>query len=324
MLAGHVCFSIAMKHIITLFLAMLAIASADAEFPPGYQIMEDSASPDGAMAVIEPAERMSDGELEKARNHLVRVDGKAVIGEIEGVAGRKHMNHGGAEAHWSAAGDRLLWIVEGKWSPRTVTMIEIKDGGIARQSDLIKAGYAEILKLSKAAHPKTYAAAVKANNGNGAAFPDGFTVSLMLKDNNAKLPARFLVSMTADPKARDGFPDAAWLDAFLFGTLTEQMRIEWGDFGAYDARSSERLAAELEGAEEGLAHQLDAVMQKLSKKERAELEAEQALWEKSITEIDEDWPVAGSLTTTVSEKLRYDATRRRVKQLADRISPKKG
>ena len=323
MLAEYICFSIAMKHSLTFIIALLVIARARAELPANFQIMEDSRSPDGSMAVIEPAARMSDGDIEKWRNHLVRVADLSIIGEIEGVAGRKHMNHGGAEAHWSAAGDKLLWIVEGKWSPRTVTMIEIKDGKIARQSDLIKAGYAEILKRSKAAHPKTYAAAVKENSGSGSVFPDGFTVSLTLKENEAKLPARFVLTLTADPKAREDFPDTARLDAFLFGTLTERMSIEWGDFAAFDAAGAERLASELEGVEEDLAHQLDAVMEKLSKKERANLTKEQARWEKTVEEIDEDWPVAGSLTSTVSEKLRYDATRMRVKQLDDKMSVKK-
>ena len=298
-----------------------------AEIPPNYRIMDGSASPDGSLAVLEPvAVGVSDDEYWKMRNQLVEVKTQTLIGGIEGVPGMKRMNHGGASAQWSADGSLLLWFVDGKWGPRSVTLVKVTDGKIARQVDVVKACYNELLKRARAAHPKTYAAAKKENAGSGAALPDGFTASVALKQRDAapKFPVEFVVTMTSNPKGIEDYPVNAELEGFLFGRLDRGFRVKWGDAAIYNAAERERLFAEGEGVDEGIAHLSDAVAAVSTASGRAKFEAEQQAWEKMTQDAGETWPVAGSVGSCLAEKLRQKAAEKRIKELQAISSKKKG
>ena len=45
----------------------------------------------------------------------------------------------------------------------------------------VEADATEILARSRKAKPRKYAAAKKENTGNGAAYPDGFTINVMVR-----------------------------------------------------------------------------------------------------------------------------------------------
>lgn len=305
----------------TLALLLCTAALAQAGLPPGYRLMEDSTSPDGKLAIAEPHE-LSEVDFDKATNPIVALPSQTVIGSIQGSAGLKEMNHGGASATWSDDSRLLLWQVEGKWGPRAVAFVSLDQDKIVKQADLIALGHAELLKRTKAAHPKAYAAAVKQNQGNGSAYPEGFTTSLTLQDPIAKLPATFVVTLTANPKGIEGYPAAAELQAFLFGTVNEKLEVNWGEFGAYDAQASERLLNEREGVEEALAHQFDAVLQSRSAKGKKKLQAEQDEWESTLDEIQDSWFMAGGLCSLLADQQHYVRVSDRVKQLAA-MMPKK-
>lgn len=295
-----------------ILLLLCTAALTHAELPPGHRIMDETTSPDGKLAVSEP-HQVSDEAMNAAHNHLVALPSLETQGAIEGVPGLKQMNHGGASATWSEDNRLLLWQVEGKWGPRAVTMVAVREGNIERQANLLALGQAELLKRTRAAHPKTYAAAVKRNHGNGSAFPDGFTTGLVLKEPSAILPAEFVVTLNSNPK---GIEDQVELQAFLFGKLDSSFRLTWGEFAAFDAKSGERLLSECEGVEEALAHQLDAVLQSLTPKAREKLEAEQADWESRTQEITESWFMADGLCPLLADHQRYHAVEQRVAALA--------
>lgn len=286
-----------------------------AEIPQGFRLMEDSESPDGKFGVLEPAD-VPDEAFWKSRNLIVETKTDSIVGAVEGVPGAKRMNHGGAKAKWSQDSGLLLWIVDGKWGPRTVTFVKIAEGEILRQSDLIKAGYAEILKRSKAAFPKAYAAALKQNQGSGSAYPGGFTVAVTLQSPEAALPANFVVTLTSNPKGIEDFPKQAVLEGYLFGTLTKTHKVKWGRSGFFDATALERLISDEEGSSEVLAHQWDATLDSLPKERRKKLGREQEEWENSTNKLEEFWPVAQSVSPCLVYVLRIEEYEKRTEALS--------
>ena len=305
----------------TLALLLCTAALAQAGLPPGYRLMEDSTSPNGKLAIAEPHE-VSDEDFSQATNPIVTLPAQTVIGSIQGSPGLKQMNHGGASATWSDDSRLLLWQVEGKWGPRAVAFVALDQDRIVKQANLIALGQAELLKRTQAAHPKAYAAAVKQNQGSGSALPAGFTTSLTLQDPVAKLPAAFVVTLTANPKGIEDYPAEAELQAFLFGTVSEKLEVIWGDFGAYDSEAGERLLNEREGIEEALAHQFDAVMQTKSPEARKKLQAEQDAWESTLDEIQESWFMASGLCSLLADQQHYVRVNERVDQLAAMMDKK--
>lgn len=310
------------------FASCFASWSLRAEIPANFRIMDSSTSPDGSMAVLEPVGEAAQGDaLSKMRNQIIDTKSQSVIGSIDGVPGMKQMNHGGASARWSAKGDMLLWHVDGKWGPRSATFVQIKEGKITSQLDMVKAGYDELLKRAKKAHPKTYAAAKKQNEGSGPALPDGFAASVSLKElpENAlpKFPVEFVATMTANPKGMEDFPAAADIEGFLFGKLDPDLKIKWGDSAIYNAAARERLFSEGEGADEGIAHLSDEVATSLSKEAKAKFEAEMKAWDDAMIAADDKWPVRGSVSTCLGEKLRQNASEKRIKELQGMLPKKK-
>lgn len=310
------------------FVSCVVSLSLRAEIPANFRIMDGSASPDGSLAVLEPVGEATQGEaFWKLRNQIIDTKSQSVIGAIEGVPGTKEMNHGGASARWSAKSDLLLWYVDGKWGPRSATFAQVKDGKIASQIDVVKAGYDELLKRAKKAHPKTYAAAKKHNEGSGSALPDGFAASVSLKDlpetGAPPFPVEFVVTMTANPKGIEDFPAEADLEGFLFGKLDTDLKIKWGESAIYNAATRERLFSEGEGADEGIAHLSDAVETALSKEAKAKFQADMKAWDEAMIAADDKWPVRGSVSTCLGEKLRQDESEKQIEKLQGMLPKKK-
>jgi hypothetical protein len=86
------------------------------------------------------------------------------------------------------------------------------------QLDLLKAGQEEILARARKAEPERYAAAKRENEGNGEAYPDGFTVDVTADAKEGApltLPLRVEVTLTANPKGSEDFPPEATLNATM-------------------------------------------------------------------------------------------------------------
>jgi hypothetical protein len=92
------------------------------------------------------------------------------------------------------------------------------------------------LARTKAAEPKEYETAKKQNAGNGAAYPDGFTVdvepdtgALSVNDKRPplSLPLRIHTTLTSNPKQIADFPN---LDSEMDGTVNKDGTITVTDF----------------------------------------------------------------------------------------------
>ncbi len=203
-----------------LFALILAatINHARSELPAGFTIPKNTLSPDKRFGVLVPDEKRYDaGE----KNKLVEVSTGHVLAAIAGEPGMEQMNHGGVNpTRWSADSSLLLWRVDGKWFPRALVLIQLNGGKVQWQLDLLKTAQQEILARTRKAAPKKYAAAKKRNAGDGAAYPDGFTIDVTTDGEDTtsvELPVRVHVTLTSNPKEIEDFPKNAQLDAKLEG-----------------------------------------------------------------------------------------------------------
>jgi hypothetical protein len=149
------------------------------------------------------------------------------LGVIQGNTGWSKMNHGGAlPARWSRDGSLLLWEVDGKWSPRAMVLVKIEKGQVLWQCNVLQAAQQALLVRTKEAEPKKYAAAKKANEGNGSAYPEGFTIDVEALDPVA-LPMRVRAALTSNPKGIEDHPN---LDSHLEGVVDAEGKFKVTNF----------------------------------------------------------------------------------------------
>jgi hypothetical protein len=143
--------------------------------------------------------------------------GKLVV-ELDGWEAWNHSNHGGYGAKWSQDGLILHWEVEGKWTSLVVVIVKMNEGRFVWQKDIVPACWKAILAKTKATNPVAYTREKEENKGNGAAYPEGFTVDVRVDDEEStplKLPLKVYIDLTSDPKSsRRGIIDS-WMNAVL-------------------------------------------------------------------------------------------------------------
>jgi len=182
-------------------------------------------SPDGRYGIMLPVfDNAAEKEPDTRLNKVVNLASKHVVSTINAEPGFDHrLNFREvAPPKWSADSSVLLWKVDGKWFPTALVLLNISDGKQNWQLDLLKAAQEEILARTRKAVPGRYAAAKKANAGNGSAYPDGFTVDVVpdeAKSDTVSLPLRVHVTLTANPKEIEDYP--ANLDSSLEATVTD-------------------------------------------------------------------------------------------------------
>jgi hypothetical protein len=204
-----------------LFILLLAIATSarGQNIPKGFTVPDDSRSPDGHYGVTVPIRDEHPDDDDKARNSVIDMKSGRVLGAIHATTGWDHMNHGGVlPARWSPDGSLLLWTVDGKWFFSALVLLKIEKGQIAWQTDVLKAAQQAILARAKKAAPAKYAAAKKANAGNGSAYPEGFSVDAVVK-GDIEFPLKVEVAMTSNPK---GIPDEPTLESNMQAEVNER------------------------------------------------------------------------------------------------------
>lgn len=151
-------------------------------------------------------------------NKVVELATNRVVAVIHGEPGyNRALNfHETAPPHWSADSSVLLWKVNGKWFPDALVLIKLSGEKEQWQVDLMKTSQRAILARTKEASPRRYAAAKRANAGNGSAYPEGFTVDVTT-DEEITFPFHVRVDLTANPKEIPNFP--ADLDSHLDATV---------------------------------------------------------------------------------------------------------
>lgn len=189
-------------------------------------------SPDGRLGVTVPSADQFEGD--KHQNILVENTTRRVLAVIRAQSGMERMNHGGAHVKWTPDGTGLLWGVAGKWCPRAMVYLRVKDGQVAWQTDLLGCAQRETLSRVKAASPSAYESVRRFNPANGTAYPDGFTVDVDQEDGaGAELPLKLFVRLTSEPRGFAtivGFPLEAAVVAAMRGVLGVDGSIAWSDF----------------------------------------------------------------------------------------------
>jgi hypothetical protein len=196
---------------------LLSFATAPAKDPAAFSIPEDSRSPDGHYGVTVPTTRDDDVKLkEEPKNQLVEIKSGRAVATIEAWTGWSKMNHGGVlPARWSRDGSLLLWEVDGKWCPHALVLLKLEKGQLQWQCNVLQVAQQALLERTRKAAPEKYAAAKKANAGNGSAYPEGFTIDVKALDP-VTVPLRVEAVLTANPK---GIEDHANLDSHLEGVI---------------------------------------------------------------------------------------------------------
>lgn len=197
------------SRISTLLLVSFGASALAQNVPEGYSIPEFTVSPDHRYGVTVPLRQYwlarPDEDWDSTRNRVVDLQTGRVLAVIQAHTGWDHMNHNQAlPARWSQDGSLLLWTVDGKWFPDALVLLKLEKGQVVWQVNILKAAQEEVLARTKKAAPEKYAAAKDANKGNGAAYPEGFTVDVVAMDPVA-FPLRIRVVLTSNPKQIEGF-----------------------------------------------------------------------------------------------------------------------
>ena len=162
------------------FTGLLLQHSAFATFLPNdYIIPQETLSPSGHYGFTVPIDKIL-GDTKNVHNSLVDIKAEKVIAVVDTWPGYDHrLNHVERVPPWWSEDESLvLWKVHGKWCPEALVLIKLNHGVQEWQLNLLTIFQKKILERTRAAAPKEYEAAKKRNAGNGAAFPDGFTVDV--------------------------------------------------------------------------------------------------------------------------------------------------
>ncbi len=138
---------------------------------------------------------------------------------------------------WSQDSSLLLWKIGGKWCPDSLILLNIEQNKAKWQLDLLQTAQQEILSRTQKAAPEQYKISKKHTEGNGSAYPDGFTVDVTTdgeETDPVSLPLRVHADLTANPKQIEGNPN---LDSHLDGVVNKD-----GKFVVQEFQLGERKA----------------------------------------------------------------------------------
>jgi hypothetical protein len=204
------------------------------QFGANFIVPKSSVSPDGRYGVLAPADWDHFADNGKPQNKLVEMQSGRVLASINAETGLMHMNQGGIlPARWSANSSYLIWTVDGKWAFRALVLLKIENGEVKWQRDLLKQMQQEILTRTRKAKPRKYAAAKKENAGNGAAYPDGFTINVKVRgEEGAPLtfPLLLHAQLESNPKEIEGFPKNADLTSEMDATMSADGKLVVKEF----------------------------------------------------------------------------------------------
>lgn len=112
------------------------------KYATDYLIASSTISPDKKFAVIYPTleveEAAGDSHPERIKDLVVRLQPFTVLGQLKTKYPYfQNENHGGISAEWSADSSVALITLDGKWGPRDVLLVQLKDDKLARMISIL-------------------------------------------------------------------------------------------------------------------------------------------------------------------------------------------
>jgi hypothetical protein len=215
--------------------AFVSLSTQGQNIPKGFVVPKCTISSDGRYGVTVPVLALH-GDSETPKNDVIELNTGRTIAVINTKwTGWNQMGHGGVlPCRWSEDGSLLLWEVDGKWFRDAVVLLKFRNGALEWQRDLTAIAHREILERTKRSAPDKYAKARKANAGNGAAYPEGFTIEVVAL-SPISFPLTVRAALTSDPKGIEG---SARLGSELSALVDEHGKFAVTAFklkgGAYD------------------------------------------------------------------------------------------
>lgn len=215
------------------FLGALAICAATfgQSIPKGFVVPKCTLSPDGRYGVSVPV-LFQHPDSANPKNSVINLNTGKIVAVIKTKwTGWNRQGHGGVlPSRWSSDGTFLLWEVNGKWFRDAVVLLKFNNGALEWQRDITAITQREILERTRKATPKKYAELRDSNAGNGSAYPEGFSIEVVVSDPNS-FPLNIRAALTADPKQIEGNPQ---LESELNATIDEQGKFSVKNFSLSD------------------------------------------------------------------------------------------
>jgi tetratricopeptide (TPR) repeat protein len=108
------------------------------QYAKNYLIASSTISPDKKFAVIYPKESEEVSSTEDEKDYLVKLEPFSVLGALDTPEPyHENQSHGGISAKWSDDSSAALVTLDGKWGPRDVLLLELRDGKLKRTTKLL-------------------------------------------------------------------------------------------------------------------------------------------------------------------------------------------
>jgi uncharacterized protein YecT (DUF1311 family) len=194
--------------------------------PKGWEIAEDSISPDRRFAVIEV-----DKDGDPAPSKLVELKTGRTVATLVGACGGQRSHWEASKAGWSDDGSTLIWITTGKWFPRSYVILKLRDGKLVWQIDIMSAVETELLTRTQEAAPLNFAAAKLRGAGGGSVYPEGFLFDIDEAEAGFRLPLVCAASMrTVTVHADEDEPWENEVRSSITMTLTKDGELHYSGF----------------------------------------------------------------------------------------------
>jgi uncharacterized protein YecT (DUF1311 family) len=111
----------------------LSETAAAVNWPDGYVVYENTASPDGRYGVLVPTmETWEQDESLSEANYLADIKNHRVLGKIDKVDYFEHQNHRGLEVFWTPQSSICVVANDGRYGADSISVLEINDSSFAQ------------------------------------------------------------------------------------------------------------------------------------------------------------------------------------------------
>ena len=113
--------------------AALSETAAAVNWPDGYVVYENTASPDGRYGVLVPTmEAWEQDESLSEANYLADIKNHRVLGKIDKVDYFEHQNHRGLEVFWAPHSSVCVVENDGRYGADSISVLEINDSSFTQ------------------------------------------------------------------------------------------------------------------------------------------------------------------------------------------------